>query len=464
MLGEPRKSLNVHALLAQGMGPSLHWFPEDVTTSRLAAALVGMANASGGMVVIGVTPRAGRVLGVIDPESVVDRIFQASTLTEPVLVLPVPTLHEAGRKNVLIVTVPSGLPHVYNLEGRYLGRDGRYTSPLSARKLRQLLHERGVVQFESRIPPESTLDDLDMEQVEAYLETFRVTGEDDWRSLLTRRGCLLKEGKRIRPTYAALLLFGKHPQQWLPNASILATRFPGSTFSDEFLKQDIRGTLPQQLRMVEHFLRDNLRTVVRVVGLVHKESLEYPLEAVRELIVNAVAHRDYNIQGDDIHLNIFSDRLEIHSPGCLPGPVNLKNLLNARFSRNAVIVQVLADLGFVERLGYGLNRVVTVMRRHGLRAPHFHEVAGTFRVMLIGEPFPTRQTPNLAAFSNLELNNRQRLALGYLATNKRINNKIYQELCPDVHPETLRRDLADLVKRNVLLKIGDKRSTYYILK
>ena len=106
-----------------------------------------------------------------------------------------------------------------------------------------------------------------------------------------------------------------------------------------------------------------MRSVARLIGLTRQEMTEYPLDAIRELLVNAVTHRDYNLGGEGIQLHIFSDRLEVHSPGMLPGPVNLDNLLVSRFSRNAVIAQVLSDLGFVERLGYGLNRVVSVMRK-----------------------------------------------------------------------------------------------------
>ncbi|MGD2026321.1 MAG: ATP-binding protein [Anaerolineales bacterium] len=211
-------------------------------------------------------------------------------------------------------------------------------------------------------------------------------------------------------------------------------------------------------------MQDNLRNVVRMVGLTHQDTPEYPYSAVRELLVNAVAHRDYNQQGDNIHLYLYSDRLEVHSPGTLPGPVNLKNLLQARFSRNAVIVQVLSDLGFVERLGYGLNRVVTVMRQNGLRAPHFEETGGAFRVTLYGQPFPAQSLPDLSPYRELDLNPRQRQALDFLAQNPRITSSDYQQLCPDVHPETLRRDFADLVKKGVLIKMGSKRATYYILK
>ncbi len=272
-------------------------------------------------------------------------------------------------------------------------------------------------------------------------------------------------GADFQVTYAALLLFGCHPQQWLPNATILAGRFPGVALAGTYIKRDISGSLPEQLRQSEEFIRTNLKTTVRLVGLKHQECLEYPFEAVRELLVNAVAHRDYNLQGDNIHLNIFSDRLEISSPGTLPGPVTLKNLLEARFSRNAVISQVLSDLGYVERLGYGLDRVVESVRDAGLLPPRFEELNGSFRVTLhaaqIGDG--GRYT-DLSAYAALGLNPRQQMALAQLATHQRISSHQYQELCPDVHAETLRRDLADLVSRGIVIKVGDKKATYYILK
>lgn len=466
---------DIPGLLAQGMGAGLHWFPEDVPLARLASVLVGMANAGGGLVLLGIAPRSGEVIGLVDVEAAADKVFQAALMAEPALVLPLPRRVQvaepgsASAAQVLCVAVPGGLPHVYSLEGRYLGREGTQTNPLPARRLRQLLVERGAVQFEARPLPDASLDDLDPAQVQAYMERANQDGllpssisEQDW---LVRRGCLKRVDGGLRPTYAALLLFGRCPQQWLPNATLLAGRFPGVTLADSYIKQDISGTLPEQLRQAEAFVRGNLRSVVRLVGLQHKEAPEYPFEAVRELLVNAIAHRDYSVQGDNTHLYIFSDRLEVHSPGGLPGPVTLDNLLEARFSRNPVVVQVLADLGFVERLGYGLNRVVTVTRAAGLRPPRFEDASGTFRVTLYsGLDAANHPVPDLSVYASLALNPRQQMALAYLAGHRRITSREYQDLCPDVHAETLRRDLADLVSQGVLLKIGDKRATYYILK
>ncbi len=450
-----------------GMGENLHWFPADVAVTRLAVTLAGMANMQGGTVILGVAPRSKEIHGVHDVEAALDLVFQASLLADPPLVIPIPNTVQVGSVKTLVISVPAGLPHVYNVDGRYWGREAAQTNPLPARRLREILLERGVVQFETRFASNASLDDLDLEKVHRYLEALKLARDEPYEEVLLRRGCLQKVDGRLLPTYAALLLFGRYPQQWLPNSTLLAARFQGAGFADEFIRQEINGTLPEQLQQAEAFIRVNLRSVTRLNGLAHEEILEYPFEAVRELLVNAVAHRDYNIQGDNIHLHIFSDRLEVQSPGKLPGPVTLDNLLEARFSRNAVITQVLSDLGYVERLGYGLDRVMTVLRENGMKPPRFEETAGTFRVTLFNDlGFDVRgiSVLNGSFYQGLELNPRQKLVLQYVARQRRITNREFQELCPDVHAETLRRDLADLVSKGAIIKVGDKKATYYILK
>ncbi|MFM8319817.1 MAG: ATP-binding protein [Chloroflexota bacterium] len=515
-------AIDVQALLAQGMGADLHWFPSDVSPTRLAAVLCGMANAQGGRVLLGVAPRSAQVLGVSDVGGMQDLVFQAALLVDPPLVLPLPQavpVALGGRVvNVVLVSVPAGLPNVYSVGGSYLGREGAQTNPLPARRLRQLLVERGALQFETQAPPDATLDDLDPDRVDAYLAALDLPGDESREQVLLRRGCLrlppggaqAGDGRAIRPayrpTYAGLLMFGRRPQRWLPGATILAARFSGPSLAERFIKQEISGCLPDQLYAAEAFLRDNLRSVVQVNGLAHAERLEYPLEALRELLVNAAAHRDYNLQGDMVHINLFTDRIEIHSPGGLPGPMTLDTLFQARFSRNPVIMQLLADLGFVERLGFGLNRVVGLLQQGGWPPAGFNEVGGSFRVTLysaVAAPavaLPPRPAPGTAEVYSAPaggpvmggvlptapgggalvpgavqgsagqpagveaLNPRQQAAIGFLGQHKRITSRDFQELCPDVHAETLRRDLAGLVERGLLVKIGDKRATYYMLK
>ena len=234
---------------------------------------------------------------------------------------------------------------------------------------------------------------------------------------------------------------------------------------DSFLKEEVRGTLPELIRRAEAFVSSNMRRGVRLRGLERVEETEYPIDVVREAIVNAVAHRDYQIRGDEIRVFLFSDRVEFYSPGRLPGHVTVENLVHERYSRNEAIVQVLSDLGFIERLGYGVDRMIRLMAEAGLPAPKFEETAAGFRVTLKGQGAGLLpETYDARQWRHLGLNERQESALAYLVENERITNREYQDLCPDVSPETLRRDLADLVSKNLLLKIGEKRATYYILK
>ena len=138
---------------------------------------------------------------------------------------------------------------------------------------------------------------------------------------------------------------------------------------DEFVRQDLVGALAEQIKQTEAFVTSNMRRGMRIRGLAREEITEYPLAVVREAIVNAIAHRDYSIRGEGIRVLMFSDRLEVYSPGRLPGHVTVANIKDERYSRNEAIVAVLSDLGYIERLGYGIDRMIATMQEAGLPAP-----------------------------------------------------------------------------------------------
>ena len=162
---------------------------------------------------------------------------------------------------------------------------------------------------------------------------------------------------------------------------------------------------------------------------------------------------------------MFSDRLEVYSPGRLPGHVTLENIVDERYSRNEAIVAVLTDLGYIERLGYGHRPHDCHHARRRSARPHLRGDNRGFQ----GHP-PVRQRQSSqrraaeTAVGAYYLNERQEQALAYIGEHGRITNSEYQALSPDVSAETLRRDLVDLVEKNLLLRIGEKRATYYILK
>jgi ATP-dependent DNA helicase RecG len=235
---------------------------------------------------------------------------------------------------------------------------------------------------------------------------------------------------------------------------------------DRFEREEVCDTLPEAVRRAERWLNEPMRKGSRMVGLERQDWTQFPPVAVREVLVNAVAHRDYSVRGEGIRVSLFSDRLEIYSPGRLPGHVTVENMVEERFSRNESLVQVLADYGLIERLGYGIDRMLRQMEAAGLPPPTFRETAAGFLVVLVGQPVDDLGPDGLAVreWVRQGLNERQIDALLHLITEQRITNRDLQDRYLEVTPETIRRDLSDLVERGLLLKVGDKRATYYILK
>lgn len=441
-------------------------------TGRLAEPLVALANAHGGVVLLGVSP-SGKVSGADDTAegraAAQTLVQEAGLLATPPLILPLAEFVTlSGGKTICVAQVPPGMPHAYNLNGRYLTRTGSTNRLLSAPELTTLLLSRAEAGFEARPAPGAVLADLDPSVVLAYVDQLPGTVGEGWQRVLASRGCLspldTESSERLTPTYAGILLFGRHPQRFLRNAQITLIRYPGTGMGDEFTRDEATGTLPEQIRRAETFVTANMRRGMRIGGMARTEVTEYPLPVVREAIVNAVAHRDYAIRGDDVRVLMFSDRMEIYSPGRLPGHVTLDNLLTERFSRNEAIVQVLSDLGFVERLGYGIDRMVAAMNESGLPAPAFEETVAGFRVVLHGRGDDLVSAEPAPRWPNRRLDPRQERALAYLAEHGAITNREFRELIPDISDETVRRLLADLVDQGLIIKVGERRATYYILK
>jgi ATP-dependent DNA helicase RecG len=428
--------------------------------------MAAMANGEGGTLLLHLDVGGGSSGGEAAVEKARDAVLQAALLCDPPLIIPLPkpvSLDED--QQWLWVEIPRGLPHVYALEGKYLQRMGAQNAPLSPPQVRRLLFARGEAGFESQPLGGASVDDLDELKIVRYLRSVPALDALPVQEALLKRGCLVERDGGLRPTIAGLLLFAADVDRFV-HSQVMVVRYAGREMSDEFVREEIRDTLPEQVQRAESAVLANLRTGARIDSLQRDEHLEYPVKAVREAIVNAVAHRDYSLRGDDIRISIFTDRIEFYSPGRLPGHVTVQNIVDERFSRNQVLVQILSDMGFIERLGYGIDRMIKLMADDGLPLPQFRETANGFVVTLYGpgEDFVSGSTSLRRQWRLMGLNERQIAALEYLGEHGRITNREYQTLSPGVSSETIRRDLADLVSRDLLLKIGKKRATYYIFK
>jgi ATP-dependent DNA helicase RecG len=454
-------------LLQQPAGLQLAFVRERFKPADLAETLVAFANTRGGTVIVGASGRAqARVEGINDIAAARENVLEAALVCTPPLVLPAAQEVQHDEQTLLLIVVPTGLPQVYSLYGKYLCRDGMTNQPLLPEALRRLLNERGNVGWEQLVPDDATLGELDIGKVQAYLRRLNMATYSDAYTVLYRRGCLERQtaDDSYLPTHAGLLLFGVDVERRFPQAEITLVQYHGVSMSDEFEREDIRDTLPEAVRRAERWLLDRMRKGSRMAGLEREDWVQFPPPAVREVLVNAVAHRDYSIRGEGIRVLLFADRLECYSPGRLPGHITVDNIVEERFSRNETIVQVLADWGLIERLGYGIDRMLIQMEQAGLPAPVFRETTAGFLVTLTGQQVDEAVVIDTGAWERQGLNERQIAALRHLREHRRITNRDLQELAPEVSAETIRRDFADLVERGLLLKIGERRATYYILK
>lgn len=208
--------------------------------------------------------------------------------------------------------------------------------------------------------PRLTLTDLDLDALDRYLEA---TGQEELKSnrerLLMNWG-LLSGG---HPTISGIVLLGREPQRHLPFAQINAARFPGTESSVEPSdRKDLTGRLLDVIDQAERFLDLHLRIPHAIHGFEPEPRPELPKEALREAIVNAVAHRDYTVRGS-VRLFIFDDRIEVHTPGKPLNTVDEEAMrAGVHIVRNPRIYARLSDAGLVTRAGTGVRRIIRLVR------------------------------------------------------------------------------------------------------
>lgn len=328
----------------------------------LAATLVAFANTDGGQVVFGVSEER-RIVGVEDADALTRQVdnVAAQNCEPPVTVLQEVLQPQATERSVVVVNVPKGSMRPYRTQrGVYYIRTSSGRRRASREELLRLFQESESLYYDETPLQRLSVKDLDLGAFEDFLER---TGQEDLfedHERLLRNWSLL-EG--AHPTIAGVLLFGRDPQRQLPHAQINAARFPGGDSSlDPSDRKDLKGRLLDVIDQTERFLDLHLRTPHRIRGFEPESRPELPKAALREAVVNAVAHRDYTVQGP-IRLFIFDDRVAIHTPGKPPNGVDADAMrAGVHVVRNPTIYARLSDAGLVTRAGTGIRRIVRLVR------------------------------------------------------------------------------------------------------
>jgi ATP-dependent DNA helicase RecG len=453
----------VENLLKRGPGQTVALVPQPDAT-LLAETMVAFANAYGGTIFIGLNEQ-GQVVDYMMDEAVQGHLVRALVMCRP----PVVTdweQHELPGGVVVALKIARS-PELHALaDGRVLIRAGAENRPMGGEAIRHLAATKSSGDFESEPVEGATLVDMDKAVLDEYMRLRAERGHrpvsETLQNHLVDIGAMTEDGT---PTVAGMLLFGKHPQTFLPQSGLIFVKFLGKEargrdgLAGYGRLIEIEGPVARMIERAWNVTMEEMRVEAVVNGLRREEVPEYPRFAVREALVNAVCHRDYRLSGRRVEIRMYEDRLEVISPGGLPGYITLDNIVEEHFSRNPRLVAGLFQWGYIEELGLGIDRMIEEMLQYGHSAPNFEAKPYSFTVRLHNtlERTPVRNWPS-------NMNERQLQAMNFIEQQGRITNRDYRQLCPEVNPETLRLDLVDLVDKGLLLKIGDKKGTYYILK
>lgn len=283
-------------------------------------------------------------------------------------------------------------------------------------------------------------------------------------SLLDKLG-LLQDG---RPTRGAILLFGTDPQRRFPAAQIHMGRFKdGITIVDDKI---LKGNLFQQLDGAMQAFRQYLQVryeMPKEMGeragaeaLQRKEVWEYPLEALREAVLNALIHRDYFETSGEVQIRVYDDRVMISNPGALPEGLTVEELrqeTHRSILRNPLLAQAFYYASLIEKWGTGTTRMMAMCREHGLPEPEFASEGSWFQVTFRKDPYTEERLRELG------ISERQIKAVLWVKEKGRITNREYQEL-NGVSNKTAYLELTYLVKKGMLAREGTGKAVRYVLK
>ena len=419
--------------------------------------ICGFANANGGKIYIGKDDN-GNTVHLSDYKNLMDTI--PNKIRDLLGIVCDVNLfnNDENHKFIEIIVQISSVP--VSLRGRYYYRSGSTKIELTGNALNEFLLKKAGKTWDDAVETYATLNDIDSDTIKLFLADAEksgrmpiVDGLSDEEILDKLR--LLHDGKLKR---AAIILFAKDPNKFFPNINVKIGAF-GSNDADLFFQEVEENNLIKLLPAVQNQLNHKfLKKKISFEGFQRIEKGEYPVAAVREMILNALVHRSY--MGAPIQLRVYNDKISIWNEGLLPVGLNLEDLKKHHISRprNPLIADVCFKAGYIDAWGSGTLKIINSCKKAELTEPDFSEFNGGMLVTLFNKNDSDEQIKKLV------LNERQIKAMEYVQKNGIINLSIYKSLVNNVSEKTLYRDFQSLVNKNIFKQTGDKKSRKYELK
>jgi len=417
--------------------------------------ICGFANAQGGRIYIG-KDDSGKTIDVEDYKKLMDEIPN-KIKNNLGITTEVNLLQDGDECFIEIIVQPYSVP--ISLRGRYYYRSGSVKQELTGTALNEFLLKRAGLTWDEVIEPRATFADIDEKSVKAYLIMSKEKGRlPDVEGLTTEEifeKLRLSENGQLKR--AAIILFGKTPCRFYPNVFVKIGRFVKDDADLRFQEVEEGNIIVLLRNVLEQLIQKFLIRNIEFEGMYRIETPEYPMPALREMLLNAMVHRNY--MGSFTQIRVYDDKILIWNDGGLPEGISLESLKRTHFSkpRNLLIADVCFKGGLIDSWGRGTLRIIDTCKEAGLPDPELAERDGGFLVTLFKNNLTEEQLKKIG------LNQRQVKAALYVKEKGKITNNEYQELNKTGKSVTI-EDLRILVEKHIFLRVGATgRGTYYEL-
>lgn len=418
--------------------------------------ICGFANANGGSIFIGKDDN-GSVVGVADAKRLLEDI--PNKVRDTLGILVDVNLHTSAQGDFIEILIEDH-PYPVNYKGQYHYRSGSTKQELKGTALDKFLLQKKGKRWDGVPVPNISANDLKQETFDFFrkraFKSQRI--EED---ILTDSNEHLLENLQLKENdflkRAAILLFHSNPENFITGAYIKIGFF--ETDDDLKFQDEIHGNLFEQIeKTMDLLFTKYINSAISYEGINRVEKYEYPKDAVREALLNSIAHKDYS-GGIPIQISVYNDKIIFWNEGQLPENWTVKNLLEKHASRpfNPDIANALFRSGYIEAWGRGTIKILKECKKANIPEPIFNynssDISIEFRKDIYNEKY----------LQSLNLNERQVKAVLFVKNKGKITNSEYQEI-NQITDRTALRDLELLMELDILKRIGEKRGAYYQLK
>jgi ATP-dependent DNA helicase RecG len=430
-------------LIALGEGQTLEF--KKSLSDDLGREIVSFANSLGGTILIGVDD-TGLIEGVSGQNRLKGQIQSHARNCEPPVIVSVEAI-----ENVLVVQVPQSKDRPHSTHGRFFLREGATAQQMSRNQIREFFFKEGLLYFDSMINGGFDIRrDLKSSQYRKFAKSAGVPPKLGMKDALTNLRLLTPSGM----TNAGALVLGRQGSRYLISSTVMCALFQGTTKTKILDQKLFDEDIGSNFRNAILYLQAHLNTEY-VITSVRTNRLELPEEALREAVINAIAHRDYR-NAANIQIFIFYDRIEIHNPGGLVGGLKLSELGKRSAPRNPLLFGILYRMDLVEHVGSGLKRIRESMHAYGLPAPLIeadeHWFTITFKRKV--EEKSSRKGSEKGSEKSSEK------ILGLIRDNKNITIAELSSVL-NVSTRAVEKHLARLQENGLLRRIGPDKGGYW---